>query len=131
MATPHGSAAYTSVDGSDISTYIESVTNTRTGETADVTGQGGTTDRAFIAGLKTGTFALSGHWDTTSDSVVVGCFDGATVTIIHGPAGSTAGMVKYTGSFLITDYSISAPVADKVSWSASFQRSGALTDGTF
>lgn len=130
MATPHGSNSAISVDGTDISVYTDSVTNGRTQETSDVTAFSHD-DRVFIAGLKSGTFSLSGHWDTTADTTITGCFDGSTVAIIYGPAGTTAGNVKYTANCLITDYSVDSPVGDKVSWSASFQRSGALTDGTY
>jgi hypothetical protein len=131
MATPHGSNSYISVDAQDLSAWVDSVTVGRAQDTAQTTAFGDD-DHTFIAGLKSGTFSLGGHWDaTTQDGTLTGTFDGSSVEIIYGPEGNTAGQVSYTANCLVTDYSVSSPVADKVSWTASFQRTGALTDGTF
>lgn len=113
-----------------MSSYVDSVSHDRMQETAETTAFGND-DKTFIAGLMDGSFSLSGHWDSTEDAALAGTFDGATVSIIYGPAGNGSGAVRYTASCLVTNYNISSPVGDKVSWSASFQRSGALTRDTF
>lgn len=130
MAFTHGSNSYISVDGSDISAYVDNVDHGRTVDTAEVSAFGDD-EKAFIAGLEDGSFSLSGHWDPSADADLAGCFDGAVVEVIFGPAGNAGGSVSYTANCIITDYSISAPVGDKVSWSVSLQRTGAVTRGTF
>lgn len=130
MGFAHGKTSHISVDGSDISQYVDSVDHGRTQETAEVTAFGDS-DKAFIAGLMDGTFGLSGHWDPTADAALAGCFDGGTVEVIYGPAGNGSGAVRYTAQCIITEYSQSNPVGDKVSWSASLQRTGALVRDTF
>jgi hypothetical protein len=118
------------VDGTDISVYTDSVTHNRMVDTAETTAFSNN-DKTFIAGLMDGSFDLSGHWDATADAALHGCFDGATVAVIYGPAGSTSGLVRYTANCLITNYAITSQVADRVNWTVSLQRTGALTRNTF
>jgi hypothetical protein len=130
VAFEHGSNSFISVDGTTLSSYVDSVSFDRTGETAEVTAFGND-DKAYIAGLFDGAIQISGHWDATQDAAVAGCFDGSTVTVIYGPDGSTAGEVRYSFAAIITNYSPSSSVGDKVSWSASLQKTGTLTRNTF
>lgn len=130
MAFVHGSDSSISVDGQVISTYVDSVTHNRMVDTAETTAFSNN-DKAFIAGLMDGSFDLSGHWDSTADATLAGCFDGSTVVVIYGPAGSTSGLVRYTANCLITNYAITSSVSDRVNWTVSLQRSGALTRDTF
>lgn len=126
MAFVHGSNSAISVDGTALTAYVDSVTHDRTMETAETTAFSND-DKTFIAGLYDGSFSLTGHWDSTADSTLHGTFDGATISIIYGPAGSTTGLVRYTATCLVTSYNITSQVGDRVNWSASFQRTGALT----
>ena len=130
MAFRHGSNSFISVDGSDVSTFTDSATAAHTQDTAEVTAFGDD-DKEFIAGLRDGNFSLSGHWDVTADAALIGTFDGGTVVIIYGPEGNAGGSVEYTATCIVTSYSQSSPVGDKVSWSADFQRTGALARSTF
>lgn len=130
MAFTHGSNTAISVDGTDVGPYTDSSDFARAQDTAEVTAYGDN-DKEYIAGLMDGTASASGHWDPTADAALIGCFDGAVVSVIWGPAGSGSGSVRYTANFLITDYQISAPVGDKVSWSVSLQRTGATTRDTY
>ena len=130
MSFAHGSNSSITVDGTDLSTYTDSVSQVGAVATADVTAFGND-DAAFIAGLKSGSWSLAGHFDPTADAALYAMFDGAVVAIIYGPAGTTAGLPKYTANAFVTDYTIGDPVRDKVSWNASFTRDGALTRGTF
>lgn len=130
MAFVHGSNSDISVDGTNLSQYVDSVTHDRSVDTAE-TSAFGDDDKTFIAGLEDGSFSLNGHWDATADAALHGTFDGATVTIIYGPAGSAGGAVEYTATCLVTGYNITSSVADRVNWSASFQRTGALAYGTY
>ena len=50
----------------------------------------------------------------------------ASFTITFGVTGSTAGDTKYTGTAWLTSLSLTAPLEDTSTYSASFQGSGAL-----
>lgn len=130
MAFVHGSNSDIVVDTTNLSQYVDSVSHDRSVDTAE-TSTFGLDDKTFIAGLEDGSFSLSGHWDTTGDAAVDGCFDGALVALTYGPAGSGSGAIAYTCNALITNYSITSSVSDRVNWTVSLQRSGALTRGTY
>jgi hypothetical protein len=126
----HGSNSDIAVDGTNISDKVDSVSHDRTVDTAE-TSAFGDDDKTFIAGLEDGSFSLAGHWDTTGDGVIDACFDGAVVALIYGPAGSAGGAIKYSCNALITNYSITSSVSDRVNWSVSLQRTAGLTRGTY
>jgi hypothetical protein len=130
MAFVHGSNSDIVVDATNLSQYVDSVTHDRTVDTAE-TSAFGVDDKTFIAGLEDGSFSLSGHWDSTADAAVDGAFDGAVVALTYGPAGSAGGAIKYTCNALITNYAITSSVSDRVTWTVSLQRTGALTRGTY
>ena len=136
MANVHGKDAYFQIDNTsgsltDISAYLDTSSLAQTIETADTTAYGDE-DRTYIAGLATGSIPLGGPWDATLD----GYFGTTTQkkvarSWVFGPAGSTGGLVKYSGEAVITGYSVDPPVGDRVSWSANLLVSGAITRGTF
>lgn len=127
MAFSHGKDATLSVDGSDISAYTDNVSFSRDLDTAEVTAFGDD-DKEFLGGLRGATLTASGSYDNTSstgsDAVLHGAFDGATVAWSYSPDGGT---VTYSGNAFVTSYQVSAPVSDKVSWSASLTISGSVT----
>ena len=55
----------------------------------------------------------------------------ALVSFIYGPVGSTAGMPRYSGNCYVTNYTISSPVGDVVSFTADLRISGDVTRDTF
>jgi len=130
MAFVHGSNSDIVVDATNLSQYVDSVNHDRSVDTAE-TSAFGDDDKTFIAGLEDGSFQLNGHWDATQEAALSGTFDGALVNITYGPAGSGSGSLAYTCTVLVTNYSETSSVADRVNWSASFQRSGALTRGSY
>jgi len=136
MAFVHGKSADFRVDNSagsltDISAYCDSVDFPQTADTAEVTAFG-SSSKAYVAGLKDSTISISGSWDATLDAVLAGIVGLATTSSFqHGPAGTTAGNIKYTGECICTSYQVSAPVGDKVTFSAEFQVTGAVTRGTY
>lgn len=92
--------------------------------------------KVFIRGLNDFPFTIKGWFDPTAttgpDAVLSGLRTATTAsTFIYGPQGTTAGFVKYTGSCFLTDYKLSSPVANAVSYQASFQSTGPLTRTTF
>lgn len=81
-------------------------------------------------------FTASGHFDstaTTGPNAVLNSLRAATATASfeYGPEGSTSTKVKFSGECWMTEYTADASVAEKVSWSASFQVNGTVTAGVY
>ena len=98
-------------------------------DTAETTAFG-STNKSYIVGLKDTTISVSGIWDATVDGYISGT-EPASRSFIYGPAGSTGGNVKYTGEAIMTNYSVSNPVGDVVTYSLDLQITGAVTRGTY
>ena len=98
-------------------------------ETAETTAFG-STSKSYIVGLRDATISVSGLWDATVDGYIIGT-EPATRTFIFGPAGSTSSNVKYTGECILTNYSVSSPVGDVVTFSLDLQCTGGVTRTTF
>lgn len=138
MAFVHGKSADFRLDNSggtltDISTYCDNVSFPRSIETAETTTfQAASSAKTYIVGLTDSTVSVSGKWDATLDAhiaAVVG--QSSTLSFQYGPAGTTAGNIKYTGECLITSYEVSAAVADAVTFSLELQVTGAVTRATY
>jgi len=126
MALAHGKDATLSIDGTDISAYTDNVSFSRDVDTAETTAFGDD-DKTYIAGLEGATMNCSGSYDnggSASDATLHGAFDGASVAWSYSPDGGT---VTYSGNAFITNYTVNAPVGDKVSWSASLIVTGAVS----
>ena len=113
-----------------ISNTLNSVDFPEVTETADTTAFG-SSSRSFIVGLESATISISGLWDATVDGYIKGGTEPASRSFIYGPAGSTGGNIKYTGECILTNYSISSPVGDVVTYSCDLQVTGAVTRGTY
>ena len=98
-------------------------------DTAETTAFG-STNKSYIVGLKDTTISVSGLWDATIDGYLSGT-EPASRSFIYGTAGSTGGNVKYTGEAIMTNYSVSNPVGDVVTYSVDLQVTGAVTRGTY
>lgn len=131
MAFVHGKSAYFKVNSTDISAYLDEVSLPRAIATAETT-TFGKSAKTYITGLTDATISTKGKWDATTDATLAALV-GATslVTWEYGPAGSTTGNIKYSGSAIITSYDVSAPVGDAVSFSMNLQVSDTITRGTF
>lgn len=116
----------TSRDLSDVLVSVDFPEVVETGETTAF----GATSKSYIVGLRDATISVSGLWDSTVDGYIIGT-EPATRTFIFGPAGSTSGYVKYTGECILTNYSVSSPVADVVTFSMDLQCTGGVTRTTF
>lgn len=114
----------------DISNTLTSVDFPDSVETAETTAFGSSA-KSYIVGLTDATFSLSGIWDATVDGYISGGAEPASRSFVYGPAGSTAGNVKYTGEAIVTSYSISNPVGDVVTYSLDLQVTGAVTRTTY
>ena len=98
-------------------------------ETAETTAFG-STSKSYIVGLRDATISVSGLWDATVDGYIIGT-EPATRTFIFGPAGTTSSNVKYTGECILTNYSVSNPVGDVVTFSLDLQCTGGVTRTTY
>jgi len=114
----------------NISDTLNSVDFPEVTETADTTAFG-SSSRSFIVGLESASISISGLWDATVDGYIKGGTEPASRSFIYGPAGSTGGNIKYTGEAILTNYSISSPVGDVVTYSCDLQVTGAVTRGTY
>jgi hypothetical protein len=135
MAFVHGKSTNFTLDDTsgsvrDISAFVNNVDFPETTETAETTAFGSTA-KSYIVGLTDSTISVSGMWDSTLDGYIAGGAEPASRSFVFGPAGSTAGNVKYTGEAIVTSYSISNPVGDVVTFSLDLQVTGAVTRTTY
>ena len=119
----------TSGTSRSLANTLTSVDFPETIDTAETTAFGATS-RSYIVGLRSATISVSGLWDATIDGYIIGT-EPASRSFIFGPAGSTGGNVKYTGEAILTNYSISNPVGDVVTYSIDLQVTGNVTRGTY
>ena len=112
-----------------LSNVLTSVDFPETISTATTTAFGATSD-SFVVGIRSASISVSGLWDATVDGYIIGT-EPASRTFIFGPAGSTGGSVKYTGECILTNYAISNPVADVVTFSLDLQVPGDVTRTTY
>lgn len=120
----------TSGTSRNISNVLTSVDFPETIDTAETTAFGSSA-KSYIVGLSDATISISGLWDATVDGYIRGGAEPASRSFIYGPAGSTAGNVKYTGEAIVTNYSTSNPVGDVVTFSLDLQVTGAVTRTTY
>ena len=130
----HGKSTFFSIDDTggsvrDISNTLTSVDFPETIDTGEVTAYG-STSKSYLVGLRDSTLSVSGLWDATIDGYIIGT-EPASRSFIFGPAGSTGGNVKYTGECILTNYAISNPVSDVVTYSLDLQVTGNVTRGTY
>ena len=112
-----------------LSNVLTSVDFPETIETAETTAFAAPS-KSYIVGLRDASISVSGLWDATVDGYIIGT-EPATRSFIFGPAGSTSSNVKYTGECILTNYSVSAPVGDVVTFSLDLQVTGNVTRGTY
>jgi hypothetical protein len=112
-----------------LANVLTSVDFPETIDTAETTAFG-STSKSYIVGLRDASISISGLWDSTVDGYIIGT-EPATRSFIFGPAGTTSGYVKYSGECILTNYSISNPVGDVVTFSLDLQVTGNVTRGTY
>ena len=133
MAFVSAKSAQFTLAGTDISSYIASVSGVSNDTDMLETTSFGATSKTFIGGLRNGsTVQIGGKWDSALHSTVNALLgSGSSSAWVYGPAGSTVGNVKFSGSCFVQSYEVSAQVADLVTWSASLQVTGNVTIGTY
>lgn len=136
MATSHGSKAVFKLGTSgtpttvvDLSQFANSVGITLNRDSSEVS-TFGVSSKKYIPGLKDATVPFEGPFDTVSDVQLWDLFNnGTAVNFEYFPAGTTAGLPKYSGSCFITSYEVSSDLGDANAVSAEFQVTGDVTRG--
>lgn len=129
MPFVHGKDSYFKIASTDLSTYINSVSVSRTSDTVETSAFGSGT-KTYISGLKDASITVSGMFDAAVYSTIMGWL-GTSQTFEFGPAGSGSGKVKASGSALITSVEMASAVGAVVTLNLNLQVTGAVTDGTF
>ena len=128
MAFISGKDSFFSVDGTDISSYVNQLSLSRDVNTLETTSFG--SDQAtFVVGIEGLSISGSATFDATADGVFAGLFDGSSVAFDYRP-DNTSSQPKYTGNAFVTNYSIDSSAGDLVSISFSLIVTGAVTRGT-
>ena len=128
MAFKSGKDSFFSVDGTDISSYVNQLSLSRDVNTLETTSFG--SDQAsFVVGIEGLSISGSASFDATADGVMAGLFDGSVVAFEYRPNNASS-QPKYTGNALVTNYTIDSSATDLVSISFSLIVSGAVTRGT-
>ncbi len=128
MAFISGKDSFFSVDGTDISSYVNQLSLSRDVNTLETTSFG--SDQAtYVVGIEGLSISGSATFDATADGVFAGLFDGSSVAFDYRP-DNTSSQPKYTGNAFVTNYSIDSSATDLVSISFSLIVTGAVTRGT-
>lgn len=128
MAFISGKDSFFSVDGTDITSYVNQLSLSRDVNTLETTSFG--SDQAtYVVGVEGLSISGSATFDATADGVFAGLFDGSSVAFDYRP-DNTSSQPKYTGNAFVTNYSIDSSATDLVSISFSLIVTGAVTRGT-
>ena len=127
--TTLGAEAVFLLNATDISDFVDTITDTESADSLDVTTFGNTGHRKR-GGLTAGTIAIGGVYDTTASGprAVIKPLVGAVVAFDWRPEGTGAGLPATTGNVLVQNYVESSPVADIVRWTAALEIDGATAD---
>ena len=128
MAFISGKDSFFSVDGTDITTYVNQLSLSRDVNTLETTSFG-SDQSTFVVGVEGLSISGSATFDATADGVMAGLFDGSVVAFDYRP-DNTSSQPKYTGNALVTNYTIDSSATDLVSISFSLIVTGAVTRGT-
>ena len=129
----HGKNAAFKIDDSggtlrDISNVLTDVAVSRTADVAEVSAFSNSS-KAYVAGLKDATITISGSFDATVDGYLKGIL-GAEGSFEFYPIGTTGGNPKASGECIMTSYDRTPDVGGAVNFTAAFQVSGDVTEGT-
>lgn len=134
-ASSHGSKAALTVGATSIAPWTTQSELKRAADKSEVTAYGSVGhEYADQQGLFAHQFTCSGWYDktaTTGTEAVLGAVVGHNLAIVWGPEGSTTGAPKHSFTGHLDDFTMTAPVADIVKWSATFTVSGAIADAVY
>jgi hypothetical protein len=126
--------AFLSVEGTDLSDKIRSVTFSYSSETQDDTAMGDDT-RSMVGGLKNWSVEVEFNQDFASGEVDATLFSkvGTKVALVLRPDAGTKSTTnpEFTGDAILTDYPpMGGSVGDQLTASATFQAAGTLSRAT-
>ena len=129
----HGKNAAFKIDDSggtlrDISDVLTDVSISKTADVAEVSAFTNSS-KAYVAGLKDATLTISGSFDATVDGYLSGIL-GAEGSFEFYPIGTTGGNPKALGEAIMTSYDRTPDIGGAVTFTAAFQVSGDVTEGT-
>jgi predicted secreted protein len=127
--------AYVTVNGTDLSDHIASVTLDTSADEIETTAFGTAGWRSRVAGLKDGSIQLDWHQDFAASSVdaVLSSAFGSVGTVVVIPNGTVASSTnpRYTIPAVVSSYSpVAGSVGDLLTFSTTWAFAGALTRGT-
>jgi hypothetical protein len=129
VAFHHGKAAEITVNSVALSTFCDTADLSIDIDTADTTTFGASWKTA-IAGLAGGELEIAGNFDPTATtgpaSALSDLIGVAPFAVIYEPAGAASTQHR-TFNAILTNYSESSPVGDKVTFSATLLITGAVT----
>ena len=112
----------------DIPAVLTDVSISRTADVAEVSAFTNSS-KAYVAGLKDATLTISGSFDATVDGYLSGIL-GAEGSFEFYPIGTTGGNPKASGEAIMTSYDRTPDIGGAVTFTAAFQVSGDVTEGT-
>lgn len=129
----HGKNAAFKIDDSggtlrDISNVLTDVSISRTADVAEVSAFSNSS-KSFVSGLTDATLTISGSYDATVDGYLSGIL-GAEGSFEFYPIGTTGGNPKASGEAIMTSYDRTPDIGGAVTFTAAFQVSGDVTEGT-
>ena len=120
----------------NLSSYSDNVTVPQTVATIE-TSTFGTVSKSYVTGTSDGdVISMNGPYDVVIHTQLTAlksaqAAGSAAAAYIWGPGGSVASQARSAGSVFLTSYNVSSGVGGRVEYTASFQVSGAVTNGTF
>ena len=134
MAFKHGRASQTYIGTNEISSYLDQADKSTDVDTAETT-TFGRNWKTYLAGLIGSTLSVSGSYDGTATTGPAAIFEtcianGTAWPIKFFPGGSASGQRQHSFNALVTNYSESSPVGDKVTFSAELLADGTVTSTT-
>lgn len=131
MSFIHGRNAVVIFNGTDISLYTNTDEMTDDTDMHDVTCFGAVR-KAYVAGLGDGQFVIGGVHDNgaLAPRAVLKPIKaaGTAVTFIHRPEGTGSGRAQSSVSVLVKQYVETTPASEMVSWKATLQMTGVLSE---
>ena len=129
----HGKSAAFKIDDSggtlrDITDVLTDVSVSKTADVAEVSAFSNSS-KAYVAGLKDATITISGSFDATVDGYLKAIV-GASGSFEFFPIGNSSGLPKASGESICTSYDRTPDEGGAVTFSASFQVSGDVTEAT-
>lgn len=132
MAEVHNKLTYVSLDGDDLSPFLNDSDWTRSPDVSDLTTYG-KDNKVYKGGLGDGSTDLSGKYDDTAGTgprAVIEPLVGTNVTLVYRPEGTGTGKPQRSVDVVVGEYKETAPVAGYRMWTVKLQHSDDVTSST-